>query len=81
MAIQHCERVCEEGLRPTATQQLCVCVSALLWICMCARVLTFKFPLTFTFATAALPLFLGVFTKVKVMVIGWRGECLTYTYS
>ncbi len=50
-------------------------------VCVCVCVLTFKFALTFTHATAALPFFLGVFTKVKVMVIGWRGECLTYTYS
>lgn len=73
MAIQHCVRACKEGLRPSSCVFVCVCVVGLLCVC----VLTFKFPLTFTLATAAQPFFLGVFTKVKVMVIGWRGECLT----
>jgi len=75
MAIQHCVRVCKYGLRLTAAQQQCLYGHS--FVDLRVRALTFKFPLTFTYATANLPLFFSVFTKVKVMVIGWRGECLT----
>lgn len=77
MAIQHCVRACKE----TQCYTTVVCLYwHSLWICMCVFVcfnLWVSSTLYFCYSCSA---FLSwCFTKVKVIVIGLRGECLTYT--